>query len=299
MINKIPTSRLSLIAVLIFGLSNILFAQSLGRFENFHGLSQPQTGDQYFEGEGYDIVIKRLVYKLDDKGMTKLKRQYGFKEINPNIDSTLNVRVFRRQEEQSGVTGYFSLYLLPSSNSVTTVIGFVRAGSQDIELERFFVKASLSQSIPYEIFTSSEISDIDFVGRTITLGSACHWMSPHNIQCPNLGQMNWAIFDDLKSAEVFRDSRLTATKNKELLNLKEEKWITVKFEGTEVKALRTKLKVQMPKLVMGGSNVLIAYYVTAQVRGNYVTCILSHYTDDVGADKLPPLLSEVMELIEP
>jgi hypothetical protein len=110
--------------------------------------------------------------------------------------------------------------------------------------------------------------------------------------------MSWAIFDNQKQAEEYRDTHFEITKNKNLTDIKEEKWIMLKFEGQETKALKTRVKIQLPKFAMGGSNILIAYYVTAQVRGKYVTCILSHYTDDVGADKLPPLLSEVMELIE-
>lgn len=50
---------------------------------------------------------------------------------------------------------------------------------------------------------------------------------------------------------------------------------------------------------MGGSNILIVYYVTGQVRGKYVTCILSQYTDDVNGDMLAPLLSEVLTLQAP
>jgi hypothetical protein len=49
---------------------------------------------------------------------------------------------------------------------------------------------------------------------------------------------------------------------------------------------------------MGGSNVLVVYYVTGKVRGKFVTCVLSHYEDDKGANKLPPLLSEVLELVQ-
>jgi hypothetical protein len=47
---------------------------------------------------------------------------------------------------------------------------------------------------------------------------------------------------------------------------------------------------------MGGSNVLVVYYVLAPVRNRYVACVLSHYTNDVNASNLPPLLAEVMRL---
>ena len=72
----------------------------------------------------------------------------------------------------------------------------------------------------------------------------------------------------------------------------------MKFEGQVTKAVKTKIKLKVPKFAMAGSNILIAYYVTGLVREKYVTCVLSHYTDDVNANKLPPLLNEVLELIE-
>lgn len=47
---------------------------------------------------------------------------------------------------------------------------------------------------------------------------------------------------------------------------------------------------------MGGSNILIVYYVTAELRGKNVACIMSQYTDDINARDLAPLLGEVMKL---
>lgn len=82
--------------------------------------------------------------------------------------------------------------------------------------------------------------------------------------------------------------------SKEILN--EE--VDVYFKNSETKAIRSKEKIKLPELVMGGSNILIIYYVSTKVRDRYVTCVLSHYTDDVNADNLPPLLSEVMALKE-
>lgn len=108
--------------------------------------------------------------------------------------------------------------------------------------------------------------------------------------------MSWSLFNNLRQAEEFRETQYEMAKNKSLAKILEEKWVSVIFEGNETKALRTKVKVQLPKFIMGGSNVLVVYYVAAEVRDKYVTCVLSHYTDDVGANQLPPLLSEVLEL---
>lgn len=275
-----------------------LFGQDENRFKNFHGIKHPQGKAEFFEAEGYDIFIQAVDNGLDEKGISKIKKKYSIKDGQLTTDSLLNIRMLNKSEQVRGVTAYSTYYLIADAEKKTTVIGFVRAKSRDIDLERDFVKSFLHEQIPSFIYTKLEIDSIKFVGRTIQLGPACHWMAPHNIQCPDRGQMNWAIFDNLKQAEDYRDAHFEMTKNMKLVDLKEEKWINIKFEGQETKALRTKVKIQLPKLVMGGSNILVVYYVTGQVRGKYVTCILSHYTDDVSSNELPLLLSEVLELVE-
>jgi hypothetical protein len=279
-------------------LSYSLLAQDEKRFRNFHGIKHPQNNVHYFEGEGYDIFIQSIDLGMDEKGMARIRKKYSMKDGQLGTDSLLNLKVLTNTEQKNGVTAHVIHYLIPESAKRTTVIGFVKMKKRDITLERDFVKSHLSNQIPAFIFTDLSIDSIDFVGRTITLGPVCRWMSPHNIQCPNYGQMNWTIFDNLKSAEDYRDAQFEMAKAKNLMDVKEEKWIMLKFEGQETKALKTKMKIQLPKMITGGSNILVVYYVTGHVRGKYVTCVLSHYTDDLSASTLPPLLAEVLELVE-
>jgi hypothetical protein len=286
------------ILTLVTVMSHILFGQDENRFKNFQGLKDPRGQEQFLEAEGYDIFIQNVDNGLDEKGISKIKKRYSIKDGQLTLDSILNIKKLIGIKDQNGIAAKYSFYLIPTKEKITTVVGFVRPKTIDIGLERDFVKTYLANQIPDFVYTKVEIDSINFVGRIIQLGPICRWMAPHNIQCPDRGQMNWAIFDNLKQAEEYRDTRLEMAKGKTLVNVKEEKWITLKFEGQETKALKTKVKVQLPKLVMGGSNVLVVYYVTGQVRGKFVTCVLSHYSDDVGAEKLPPLLSEVLELIE-
>lgn len=290
--------RSLLLLPLLLVLCHALSGQDVNRFRNFHGIKHPDANADFFEAEGYDIFIQSVDNGLDDKGMTKIRKKYAVKDGALTTDSVLVLKTLIKTEQQNGVTAHFTYYLLPETDKKTTVIGFIRPKTRDVALERAFVTSWRENKIPSFVYTKLDIDSIDFVGRTIKLGPVCQWMSPHNVQCPNFGQMNWAIFDDLKQAEAYRDTHLEMNKNKNLVNVKEEKWIPLKFEGQETKALRAKIKIQLPKLVMGGSNVLVVYYVTGAVRGKYVTCVLSHYTDDAGADKLPRLLREVLELVE-
>ena len=273
-----------------------LHAQHESRFRNFHGIIQNDA--QYFEAEGYAIFIHKEKFGVDEKGLKKIKKKYKIDNEQSTTDSILRspANVLACKMQKDGLTSYLTYYLLSGSGVETTVIGFARSIERDTVLEQEFVNAYLSRNIPSFVYTQLVIDSIDFVGRTIILGSACHWMSPHNIQCSDVGQMNWAIFDNQKNAENFRDAQYNLTKSKNLTSILKEEWITVIFEGEEVRALRSKVKIQIPKFVMGGSNVLIVYYVTAEVRGKFVTCIMSHYTDDADENQLPYLLSEVMEL---
>jgi hypothetical protein len=279
-------------------LSHGLFGQNENRFKNFHGIKDPQNNVDFFEAEGYDIFIQPFNNGLDEKGISKIKKKYSINHAQLTTDSLLNLSVLTTTKESNGITAYGTYYLIPETNKKTNVVGFVRLKTRDIALERDFVNSYLSNRIPSSIYTRLVIDSIDFVGRTIQLGPPCTWMSPHNIQCPNYGQMNWAIFDDLKSAEEYRDTRFEMAKSEKLGDLIEEKWLTLKFEGQDTKALRTKMKIQVSKLGIGGSNILIAYYVTGYIRGKYVTCVLSHYTGDAGVYKLPLLLRQVLELTE-
>ena|GEM_PF-6689104 len=240
---------------------------------------------------------------LDEKGLSKIRKKYKLKNGQPSSDPAIlkDHKILLKSESKNGLITHYAYYLLRDADQKTTVIGFGRELPRDPALERPFVNAYIANQIPPFIYTQIEIDSIDFVGRTIQLGSACRWMKPHNIQCPDLGQMNWAIFDSLSTAEAYRDSRYQMNKRRSLTNIVEEEWVTVRFENVETRALRTRMKIRLPKAVVGGSNVLIVYYVTQRIRGKYVTCVLSQYEDDVNVRRhgLAPLLSEVLTLQSP
>lgn len=224
--------------ILSFG----LFGQSDDRFKNFHGLKDPSGAGQFFEAEGYDIFIQTSNNGLDEKGLLKIRKKYSVKDAILSTDSVLNIKKLTGTKENNGLKVKFSFYLVPINQTMTSVVGFARPKDSDIGLERDFVKAYLSGKIPDFVYTKVEIDSINFVGRTIQLGPICHWMAPHNIQCPDKGQMNWAIFDNLKQAEEYRDTHFEMTKAKSITDVKEEKWIDIKFEGQLTKALKTKIK---------------------------------------------------------
>ena len=286
-----------LVVALVTILNPGVKGQNENRFRNFHGIKQPGNDVTFFEAEGYNIFIQQVSAGLDKKGISKVMRTYSAKGAVVTTDSAIlgNNRVLLKSREKAGVTAYFIYYLLGTSDTTTTtVIGFTRSIARDENLEKAFVNSYILGRIPSFVYSGMSTDTVDFVGRSIEFGPVCRWMSPHNIQCADFGQMNWAVFDDLKTAEQYRDMHYQQAKNKKLMKVMHEEWIPVLFEGQETTALRATVKIQLPMFLLGVTNTLIVYFVTAQVRRKYVTCILSQYAPDDNDFELAPLLADML-----
>ncbi|MCB0649156.1 MAG: hypothetical protein KDC49_20940 [Saprospiraceae bacterium] len=281
---------------------NLLRGQAINAieiFSNTHGIRQ--EGTTFYEVEGYTIFVQSHRASFDDKGFKKIKKKYSInKEISPVIDTAFQkARVFvKTQVRTKKITESGIIYLFPQGPSEIIVIGLQTTLGRDEALEKFFVKSILENSIPNSVYTTMEVDGIRIAGRFIELGPGCYWMSTHNVQCPNLGQMNWSEFRNIDKAKEMVDAQSDITAGKSIGQLLEQDSIKVIFEGKETQALRMKYKLKVPQVIMGGSNILIIYYVVAEVRGKYVACVLSHYDDEIVRNTLPPLLKEIMSLRE-
>jgi hypothetical protein len=60
----------------------------------------------------------------------------------------------------------------------------------------------------------------------------------------------------------------------------------------------TKWKIKIPKMLMGGSNILIVFYVTEKLRDKFISCTMSHYSDEAPEGKLPKMMTEIMQLTD-
>lgn len=282
-----------LVALLVL-LMNTVQAQDSDRFRNFHGLVV--EGNHFFEAEGTEIFIRLSEHSLDEKGISKMTKAFQMKGAQRK-DTVIGKEavVLVKKEMQNGAELTSVCYLLWKDDYLTTAIGFA-SFKRDVSLEHFLVQAWLNKTVPKYVYTTLSVTMFDFAGRNLPLGGACRWMSPHNVQCPDYGQMSWSLFDSEQAAQEHRDLKLAMLRNKNLTNVQEQKEVPVMFEGVEVMAIKLRVKIKVPKLIMGGSNVLEAYYIVAKVREKYVSCVLSQYTDDAREGTLAPLLAEVMSL---
>jgi hypothetical protein len=268
-------------------------------FSHTHGIRQ--GGNLFYEVEGYSVFMHVHKATFDEKGFRKIKKTYGIDkglipQEDPAFPGSRVLMTYQRRTDK--VTESDVYYLFPEGTNGVKVISLRTLQRREAELERFFVQSILANSIPESVYSSAVVDSIPFAGRTIQLGPACRWMSPHNVQCPDMGQMNWAEYSSMEKAQQMIDDQFDITSNKRLGEVLQQDTVDIVFEGTPAKAMKVKYRILIPQLIMAGSNILIIYYVAAPVRDRYVACVLSHYTDDMHANTLPPLLSEVMEVKE-
>lgn len=264
---------------------------------NTQGIKQAET--TFYEVEGHSIFVHSHKLLYNKKGINKIRKIYSIsKHIEPSTDSSFPTnKVFTKTERRTAkVTETMVYYLFPEAQKSIRVIGIKTLNKPDTLLVKFLVRSILENSLPDSIYAPMNVDFIYFAGRYITLGPACHWMGTHNIQCPYMGQMNWAEFRSLEKAKAMVESQYDITEQKWLGKFIQQDTIDIIFEGRAAKALKTKYKINIPQLFMGGSNVLIIYYVATEVRGKYVACILSHYENETNINGFPPLLNEVMQL---
>lgn len=293
--NKFLLSIFTFIISCHFAAAQTIDAQQV--FSNTHGIKQEEA--TFYEVEGYSVFVHHQKAALDEKGLSRIKKKYSISKEVAAIDDKAfpSAKVLVRTENRTKkVTESGIYYLFPQGESEVKIVGLQTTNKRDEELERFFVRSIMDSTIPGSVYTSMAVDSIRFAGRYIVLGSACRWMGTHNIQCPDMGQMNWAEFRSIEPAQEMIAAQYDIIANKSIGKILQQDTVDILFEGTPAKAIKTKYKIKVPQLIMGGSNILIIYYVVAEVRGKYIACVLSHYTDDVHAKRLPPLLSEVMKL---
>jgi hypothetical protein len=285
---------LFIVLSLVLSLSN---AQT-NNFQNAQAIAQEQM--IFYDAEGYAIFKQELPYSYDQRGIEKFKKKFFIpKDVQPTEDNDFPETKILTTIDTHGDTKTESIYYITQNGQGNIrVICFSTLCDRVKNIEKTYYDAIVSNTLPKEVFTPMKVDKVQFAGREIQLGAACRWMGVRNLQCPDMGQMNWSEFSSLERAKQMTTGQRALNASMKMGEVLEDIEIDILFEGQPTKALKRKLKIQLPQFIMGGSNILIIYYVTNEVNGRYVSCVLSHYTDDIGAKKLPPLLSEVMQLKE-
>ena len=272
--------------------------QSSSSITYAQGIAQPNA--TFYDTEGYSVFLQTFNYNFDEKGINKVKKKLSIPKETLSSESKdfPGAKILLSIETKGESKTQSVYYLMYGGQGRIKVIGFSTLADRVIFIEKEFYQAILTNTLPKSIFTPMQVDTVQFAGRGINLGPACMWRGVRNLQCPDKGQMNWSEFSNLERAKQVTEGQKAMNASLKMGEVLEDKEIDILFEGQPTKVIKRKLKITIPQFIMGGSNILIIYYVTTEVRGRYVSCVLSHYSDDVEAKTLPPFLREVMELKE-
>lgn len=259
---------------------------------NINGLRQ--EGFDFFNAEGYNIDLEVMDRPLDENTTREIKRKYEITDRFTKEAVQANYWRYGNEEVKDSVLVSTVFYVIGVSPAKTLVLSYRTAVDRNIPFELGFNRLAIGDSIPGSCFSNMVVDSIRFAGRYIPLGRACNWMGANNIQCPHLGQMNWSEFREMERANQMIQNQLIMSSQD--VTIESTELIDILFEKNKTKALRVTYKIGLPKIVLGGSNRIVTYYVVSEVRDRYVGCVLSHYDDDAKKNELPPLLAEVMEL---
>lgn len=280
----------------------ILFSQQDNIFKRLQGINN--TGISFFNIDGYTITSQTLNYPFTEKGLKKAYRKYSLKKkIKKTKDEQLaynNYYIANSENITENLLQYNSYYFIENQEKRITIIQFSSINKRDKEFERTIIKPIIEKKIPKENFASMKIDSINFAGRKIKLGNSCNWMGINNVQCPYYGQMNWSVHKDFQDAKNTVNQQFEITKSKKGGKIISEEIVDIEFEGSETKAKRIIYDftgVRSLLVGMSGGKTLTIYYIASEVRGNYVSCVLSFWDNDaITENGLAPLLEKVIKL---
>jgi hypothetical protein len=268
-----------------------------------HGLRSPQ-GALLLNIKGYDIIVSEASGSFSKPWFSKMFPGFGLhKGYKSYPDSSLGVPGYRAEQEQrgSGYAAHFVGEYYFFEKGASKVVGIAIAGYRvpDLPFKRALARLVLDDKIADSLLSKFMPPGIRFADRNIDVDYRCQWRGSAAIQCSGLGEMNWSLHASLAEAE--RETLAQKAQNAELrkLEIEQEEQVTVLFEGKEVSAIRQRLRAKGFAGVMTqmeGSRILIVYYVSSDVRGRFVSCVMSHWTSDYLENGLPPLLNTVMRL---
>jgi len=257
----------------------------------------------FYNVDGIDITSKSFNSKFNEKDLKKVLRTYKIKKKDPKSkDSQLPVNNYVYEKSEI-ITDHLKLnviYYVLDVKTKVTIISFAYTKDRDVRFERQFVSDFLTDNIPTELFVSSKVDSIEFVGRKIKLGGNCKWMNVRNMQCPYYGQMNWSIHKTLENAKQNVEEHFLLTKHKKGGKVISETSTPIIFEGKETLAKSIVYDFTGVNSIlagMSGGKTLTIYYIAEEIRGYFVSCVLSFWNnDEINESGLPSLLEEVMSL---
>lgn len=249
---------------------------------------------------GYEVIVDQVRGKISQKNFQTLIKGFSLtKKDTALLDSSFGIPTMHLHQKVEGYDSFLREILFVQKNS-DTVLGISISGRvADKAFYKNIFDAVTQYGFPDSVLSNMGDTTFPFVGRPIRIGRRCQWRGPNAIQCSGFGEINWSMHPTKFDAELM--TTLQELKNREIHQLKvdSQEMITVIFEGEEVLAKKISFTVKGFTGIIAkaeGSKNLIVYYVTAFVRGRFISCVLSYWTSDyIEPEGLPPLLGQLMK----
>lgn len=277
-----------------------------GQKDEFDDLQAIKNQNKIFYNLGaYSITTETFSSPFTIKKLKPILRKYEIRLkkktvlVSDSLVKTSNFR-FIQSTNEGKYTSKYAVYAV-DNNRRTSIISFAKIGNFDDNLMSSFVNRFVNDEFPEYIYVRPKIDSIKFVNRYIKLGPGCQWMGVRNVQCPYNGQMDWTLHNSLKETREFNTMRSSMALSQNKLKLVSKDSVDITFEGKNTIAERYVMDVKgLNSLLLNlqsGAKELIVYYISEEIGGKYVSCILSHWNNDrVQPHGLPALLGEVMRL---
>ena len=292
-----------LVTFLCLSISAIMFSQNDNYFDRLQVVVSSNA--VFYNLDGIDITSKSFNSKFNDKDLKKVLRTYKIKKKDTrtlDLELKIDNYVYDKSEVFENNFKLNIIYYVLARKTKVTIISFAYTSLRDISFERQFINDFINESIPPKTFVSSTIDSVEFAGRKIKLGGNCRWMNVRNIQCPYYGQMNWSLHKSLDSAKQSVEEQFLTAKYKKGGKVISETTTPIIFEGKETIAKSVAYDITGVNSLlagMSGAKTLTIYYVSEEIRGHFVSCVLSFWNnDEINESGLPALLEEVMTLRE-
>jgi len=295
-------TKIIFFTLVVFLTGSIYGQENDNLFSRLQGISN--RGIDWFNVDGIEITSQKLDVEFSAKNCVKKFPQLKIKEkeliTSDDLLSFKNYYVYKSQEEPQNFFNNMAYYFVESPDKKLIAFTFASINKSNKEFERNFINLVCNNEIPKSIYNSTEIDSINFAGRKIPLGNSCRWMGVNNVQCPYYGQMNWSVHKDLEDASLTVNNQFVSISSRKGGKIVSDTTVDVIFEGVETTARRVVYSFTGAKsllLSMEGSKTLTIYFVSAPVRNNFVSCVMSFWgSDQINPSGLSPLLEQVMKL---
>lgn len=255
----------------------------------------------FYNIDGYNFSSEIISLPYSEENVQKSKLRFRIPESSLTFsDKALDKnKIFQTSENrENGIVQYNSYYFLEYSTSSILAIDFHKLNKIDRPLELELVSLIKNNKILESCFSSPKIDSINFGGRKIKLHESCYWTNVNAIQCPYSGEINWSIHKDYASAISDIESQEIITESKTNFGkIISDEIIDVNFEGTITKAKKKVFKTKTGIGVLAGAKTLTVYYAVGNIRGNYISCVMSHWNNDnILPSGLPSLIDKIMTI---